>query len=89
MSRGPRAEQIDGGDPTFRVEVETYSGRKIIVEDAQLLPHHEASKLARSLAGRVLGPGGAIRCVRVVSERTGFAKDVISYEPSHRLIESN
>jgi hypothetical protein len=81
MSRGPRLEQIDGGDPTFRVEVEGPTGKRMTVPDCELMQSHEATEKARSLARRLLGPNSDTRHVCVVNERTGFTRDIISYEP--------
>lgn len=89
MGRGPQAEQISGGDATFRVEAEGPNGGRVIAANAELLTYSEALAKARDLASKLLGPGRDVRHIHVVNERTGFTKDTITYEPSRRLIESN
>jgi hypothetical protein len=79
--RGPRLEQIDGGDPTFRVEVESRTGKRMIAPGCELMQSHEATAAARLLARNILAATSDVRHVHVVNERTGFTRDTISWEP--------
>lgn len=89
MSRSPRAEQIDGGDPTFRVELEMVTGKRQIWQDAEALTSSRASEIARDVARRVLGATSFVKHVCVVNERTGFTRDVITWEPTREFLERN
>ncbi len=80
MSRGPRAEQIDGGMPTYRVEIESWDGTRRLIPDAEILTHEQARTVQRE-AARQLGPSPNPRRIAIVNERSGFTCDEISYEP--------
>lgn len=76
--RGPALEQIEGGDRTFRVEVEYLDGSRETVPGYEILDSHVASEAYRKLWMKVYCriPGVAALCV--VNERTGVARDRIS-----------
>jgi hypothetical protein len=78
-SRGPRREQIAGGDPTFRVEIEFAPGDRDTYPTTRPLQAHEALMLARCVhAWLTDGIGLSVRAVHVVNERTEFTRDTIS-----------
>ena len=81
MSRGPRLEQIDGGDPTFRVEWEHISiagvHSRILVPDSELLDSVTAMEIARAEFQKHRDNPSMLR-VCVVNERTGFTRDEIN-----------
>jgi hypothetical protein len=80
---GPKLEQIDGGDPTFRVEVEirfpsTGEEDRILLPGMELLDHAGAMTAARDVWAKQkdrLSP--ELLRVCVVNERTGFTSDEI------------
>jgi hypothetical protein len=78
LAHGPRPEQIDGGDPTFRVEVEFAPDDRDTYPTTRPLRAHEALMLARCVhAWLTDGIGLSVRAVHVVDERTGFTRDTI------------
>lgn len=82
MGLGPKLEQIDWAEPTFRVEATGNGTHWVTVAGAELLTGEEAIARARDVFRRV---PGAYR-VRVVNERTGFTRDELTREshPAHR-----
>lgn len=75
--RGPRLEQIDGGDATFRVAIERPDGSKETVESLELMTRHDAHKAAH-LVWADVRDDPSVAAVCVVNERTGFTSDRIS-----------
>lgn len=72
MGRGPRLEQIEGGDyPTFRVEASNNGEKWVIAEGGELLTSDEAIALMRRIADRCPD----LYKIRIVNERTGFTRD--------------
>lgn len=77
MSRGPKLEQIENHDySTCRVEIEWDELGRKIVDGCELLPSHEAMRIARELWQQTKDHGAI--AVHVVNERTGFTSDTIS-----------
>lgn len=70
LNRGPESERIEGGDPTFRVEIE-HDGHSMAVPDCELMEREEAVRMARYLREN----NAMVDALRVVNERTGFTVD--------------
>jgi hypothetical protein len=84
--RGPKLEQIEGGDPTFRVEVEYNlrdSTSRVMLGSLECLTHAEAMDRARSWWTHNRDIPYVLR-ICVVNERTGFTTDEISRANSWR-----
>lgn len=77
MSRGPRLEQIDGGDATFRVAIELEDGSKRTCDGHELLTFSAAKREALEFSKTV--DRSACVAVCVVNERSGFTTDRISW----------
>lgn len=84
IGRGPEREQIDGGDPTFRVALEYPDGRRDTVEGCELMESTAAHEAAHALRTKVNKSHVAAICV--VNERTGIARDRISWAKPGNII---